>query len=72
MDTEAVALEILRREIAKRLRSVCVDVPEKEFESVVERLAQLERRYERLDAPGLLTVPIEMNFAQPPEHGEVT
>jgi hypothetical protein len=48
MDQEAIELELLRREIAKRLRSVCVDVPADQFQAYVAELARLQRGYQLL------------------------
>ena len=49
MDGEAIAVEMLRTEIAKRLRSICGHIPASEFDSYVDRLAQVERSYELVD-----------------------
>ena len=49
MDQEAIAVEVLREEIAKRLRSICTHIPTTEFDSYVERLAHVERSYELVD-----------------------
>lgn len=48
MDQEAVGIELLRREIAKRLRSVCGDVPADRFQTHVDELARLQREYQLL------------------------
>jgi hypothetical protein len=45
MDHEATAVELLRKEIAKRLRSVCAEVPTKDFDEHVDQLARLQRGY---------------------------
>jgi hypothetical protein len=49
MNGEAVAVDILRKEIAKRLKTVCPNVPREEFDGAVNRLARLEHSYELLD-----------------------
>jgi len=49
MDQDAIAVEVLRNEIAKRLRSICRHIPATEFDSYVERLAHVERSYELVD-----------------------
>jgi hypothetical protein len=49
MDREAIAVEVLRIEIAKRLRSICTHIPETEFDAYVDRLAHVERSYEFVD-----------------------
>lgn len=44
MDQAAIALEVLQREIAKRLRSICVHIPASEYDRCVERLAYVGGR----------------------------
>lgn len=40
-----VALDVARTEIAARIRRVCADFPEGEFEQLVNRMAEIEVRY---------------------------
>lgn len=49
MDQEDIAVEVLRTEIAKRLRSICTHIPATEFDAYVDRLAHVERSYELVD-----------------------
>jgi hypothetical protein len=46
-DCDERQLQILRQEIADRLRSVCERVPDEEFEQLVERIARVKRKYEQ-------------------------
>ena len=64
MDREAIAVEALRIEIAKRLRSICTHIPATEFDSYVERLAHVERSYELVDDLESLS----RERQAPPEH----
>ena len=44
-----MAIDALRTEIAKRLRSICAHIPESELDRFVERLAYVERSYQVAD-----------------------
>jgi hypothetical protein len=46
-DWDERQLQVLKREIADRLRSVCERVPDEEFDALVERIARLQRKYEK-------------------------
>jgi hypothetical protein len=46
-DWDERQVDILKREIADRLRSVCPGVPDDEFEQLVERIARVQRKYEQ-------------------------
>ena len=46
-DLDERQLQALKREIADRLRSVCEHVPDEEFEQLVERIARIQRKYEK-------------------------
>ena len=45
MQHESVNLESMRRDIAKRLRSSCADMPEEEFDKMVTRMALIEWKH---------------------------
>jgi hypothetical protein len=45
MQHESVKLESIRRDIAKRLRASCADMPEEEFEKMVARMALIEWKH---------------------------
>ena len=45
MQYESLNLESMRRDIAKRLRSSCADMPEDEFETMVTRMALIEWKH---------------------------
>jgi hypothetical protein len=47
MPDDSERLETLRVDIALRLRKVCVAMPQDEFDRLVERIAQLEYKYEQ-------------------------
>lgn len=49
MDKEAIAVERLRTEIARCLKSICPHIPATEFDNYVDRLAHVERSYELVD-----------------------
>ena len=40
-------LQGLKIQIADRLRSVCERIPDAEFEQLVERIARIQRKYEK-------------------------
>jgi hypothetical protein len=40
-------LEQLRREIGERLKPVLGDLPQEEFDQLVERMARVQRKFER-------------------------
>lgn len=42
---QTVNLESIRRDIAKRLRSSCADMPEEEFDKMVTRMALIEWKH---------------------------
>ena len=65
MDQDAIAVEVLRKEIAKRLRSICTHIPATEFDSYVDRLAHVERSYELVDNLESLNRPREALPEQP-------
>ena len=46
-DWDERQIEILKRGIADRLRSVCAGVPDEEFDQLVERIALVQRKYEQ-------------------------
>ena len=46
-DWDERQLQAVKREIADRLRSVCEHVPDEEFEQLVERIAHIQRKYEK-------------------------
>jgi hypothetical protein len=41
-------LAMLRADISQRLRKVCEAMPQHEFDQLVERIAQLEYKYEQI------------------------
>jgi hypothetical protein len=45
MQYQTVNLEALRRDIAKRLRPSCANMPEEEFEKMVARMALIEWKH---------------------------
>jgi hypothetical protein len=45
MQYESMNLESIRRDIAKRLRPTCADMPEVEFEKMVARMALIEWKH---------------------------
>ena len=46
-DWEERQIQTLKKEIAKRLRSVCERVPDDEFDQLVDRIAHIKRKYEQ-------------------------
>lgn len=46
-DFEEHRLDSLRRDIAERLRRACKSMPEREFLELVDRIAALQRKFER-------------------------
>jgi hypothetical protein len=48
MPDDTNRLEALRVDIALRLRRVCEAMPEQEFDALVDRIAQLEYKYEQV------------------------
>lgn len=46
-DWEERRIQVLKQEIAERLRLVCECVAEEEFERLVERIAWVQRKYEQ-------------------------
>jgi hypothetical protein len=48
MPSDATRLETLRIDIARRLRNICEAMPQQEFDALVERIAQLEYKYEQI------------------------
>ena len=65
MEQDAVAVEALRTEIAKRLRSICAHIPATEFDSYVDRLAHVERSYELVENLESLSRQREAKSEQP-------
>ena len=45
MQYQTVNLESIRRDIAKRLRPSCANMPEEEFEKMVSRIALIEWKH---------------------------
>ena len=45
MQYEPMKLESIRRDIARRLRPTCADMPEEEFEKMVARMALIEWKH---------------------------
>lgn len=45
MQYESMKLESIRRDIARRLRPTCADMPEEEFEKMVARMALIEWKH---------------------------
>ena len=45
MQHQALNLELIRRDIAKRLRSTCADMPQDEFDKMVARMALIEWKH---------------------------
>ena len=45
MQYQRVNLEAIRRDIAKRLRPSCADMPEEEFDKMVARIALIEWKH---------------------------
>jgi hypothetical protein len=50
MSDEPARLTELRVDIARRLRNVCAAMPEDEFDTLIQRIAQTEYKYEQRDA----------------------
>ena len=48
MSDESDRLLTLRADISRRLRKVCEALPQGEFDQLVERIAQLEYKYEQI------------------------
>jgi hypothetical protein len=48
MPDDSVRLAALRTDIAQRLRKVCEAMPQNEFDQLVDRIAQLEYKYEQI------------------------
>ena len=48
MPTEPARLVEIRTSIARRLRAVCGAMPPREFDGLVQRIAEIEYRYEQL------------------------
>ena len=46
-DRDERQLQVLKREIADRLRPACDHVPAAEFEQLVDRIARIQRKYEK-------------------------
>jgi hypothetical protein len=46
-DWEERQVQVLKQEIADRLRSVCAQVPDEEFDRLVDRIARIRRKYEQ-------------------------
>lgn len=46
-DWDKRQLEILKQEIADRLRPVCEHVTDEEFSQLIERIARVQRKYEQ-------------------------
>ena len=44
---EQQELEQVRREIGERLKPICGDMPPDEFNQLVERMARVQRKFER-------------------------
>ena len=47
-DWEERQIQALKKEIADRLRPVCAQVREEEFDRLVERIARIRRKYEQV------------------------
>ena len=52
-DWEERQIQALKKEIADRLRPVCAEVPDEEFDRLVERIARTRRKYEQATADEL-------------------
>jgi len=46
-DWDERQLQILKQEIADRLRSVCEHVTDEDFSQLIERMASIQRKYEQ-------------------------
>ena len=46
-DRDERQLEALKREIADRLQPACEHVPDAEFQQLVDRIARIQRKYEK-------------------------
>jgi hypothetical protein len=46
-DWDEREIQVLRQEIAQRLRAVCERLPVQEFDQLVEQMARLQHKYER-------------------------
>lgn len=53
----SVAMDVTRAEIATRLRRVCMDFEEEEFQKLVDRMAEIEVRYRLRDDWGFFAPP---------------
>jgi hypothetical protein len=49
MLSEPARLVELRTSIAQRLRTVCGSMPQDEFDRLVQRIAQIEYKYEQIE-----------------------
>lgn len=47
-------LDTLMHEIAERLRPICARMPAEEFDQLVERIALVQRKWQRMDARNFL------------------
>jgi hypothetical protein len=48
MQSDPERLAELRTDIGKRLRNVCAAMPQDEFDRLVERIAEIEYKYEQM------------------------
>lgn len=63
-DPNDTALPELRQSIAERLRPVCPDIPQEEFERLVEDVARVKTKYDEDPFADLVTL-----GAQPEDEG---
>lgn len=56
-DWDERQIQVLKQEIAGRLRSVCARMPDEEFDHLVERIARIRRKYEQVAARAAITQP---------------
>ena len=61
---EQQELEELRREIGERLKPICGDMPPAEFKELVERMAQVQRKFERYRRDEFFPTPEEQQDSQ--------
>lgn len=45
----SIAIDVVRDDIAQRLRRVCANFPPEEFDKLVDRIAEIDARYQYRD-----------------------